>query len=230
MIVWNKRFDGSSLKGYLDGYVMVDGLRNYKKMCEYCLFYTFQDETGLSIILKNPAFYGLQGYFHTERKKINATCLMLDELMGIKASYCYWEKPTTHPYRIPDEKNYKILHEKYNGIAFCREYESLRQEYESLRYTFNNQKTHHAVWDYEIAERQAHITPKPVDMMENIILHSSNAGDTVLDCFMGSGSTGVACVNTGRNFIGIELDETYFKIAKDRIEREAAQTRMKVDA
>ena len=45
----------------------------------------------------------------------------------------------------------------------------------------------------------------------------SNEGDTVLDCFMGSGTTGVACKNLNRNFIGIEKDETYFKIAQDRI-------------
>lgn len=50
------------------------------------------------------------------------------------------------------------------------------------------------------------------------IITWSNAGDNVLDCFMGSGTTGVACVNTHRNFIGIELDEGYFKSAKERIE------------
>jgi site-specific DNA-methyltransferase (adenine-specific) len=97
------------------------------------------------------------------------------------------------------------------------EYESLRLEYESLRYTFNNQKTHHSVWNYQTAPKRGHITPKPVDMLENILRHSSNEGDTVLDCFMGTGSTGVACVNTNRNFIGIELDADYFKIAEKRI-------------
>lgn len=53
--------------------------------------------------------------------------------------------------------------------------------------------------------------------MNEIIERSSNVGDTVLDCFMGSGSTGVACVNLKRNFIGIELEEEYFKIAEERI-------------
>ena len=54
--------------------------------------------------------------------------------------------------------------------------------------------------------------------MEYLIKTYTNEGDTVLDFTMGSGSTGVACVNTNRNFIGIELDENYFNIAKDRIE------------
>ena len=55
-------------------------------------------------------------------------------------------------------------------------------------------------------------------MLENIINHSTNKGDIVLDCFMGSGSTGVAALNTGRKFIGIEREEKYFNISKDRIE------------
>ena len=63
-----------------------------------------------------------------------------------------------------------------------------------------------------------HPTCKPIPLLTNHIVNSSNEGDTVLDCFMGSGSTGVACANTNRKFIGIELDENYFNIAKQRIE------------
>lgn len=63
-----------------------------------------------------------------------------------------------------------------------------------------------------------HPTQKPVALMEYLIRTYTNEGDTVLDNTMGSGTTGVACVNLCRNFIGIERDESYFKIAKDRIE------------
>ena len=63
-----------------------------------------------------------------------------------------------------------------------------------------------------------HATAKPVDLLEYLIKTYSNPGDTILDNCMGSGSTGVACVNTNRDFIGIELDDKYFSIAKDRIE------------
>lgn len=63
-----------------------------------------------------------------------------------------------------------------------------------------------------------HPTVKPVNIIKNFIVNSSQEGEVVLDCFMGSGSTGVACVNTNRDFIGIELDEKYFNIAKERIE------------
>ena len=65
-----------------------------------------------------------------------------------------------------------------------------------------------------------HPTQKPVALLEYLIKTYTNEGDLVLDNCMGSGSTGVACINTNRNFIGIELDEKYFKIAKDRIEEE----------
>lgn len=62
-----------------------------------------------------------------------------------------------------------------------------------------------------------HPTQKPVALLEDLIKTFSNEGDLVVDLTMGSGSTGVACKNTGRNFVGIELDEEYFKIATERI-------------
>jgi site-specific DNA-methyltransferase (adenine-specific) len=65
---------------------------------------------------------------------------------------------------------------------------------------------------------QIHPTQKPVELMEHLIKTYTNAGETVLDFTMGSGTTGVACKNLTRKFIGIEMDEEYFKIAKERIE------------
>ena len=64
-----------------------------------------------------------------------------------------------------------------------------------------------------------HPTQKPVALLEYLIKTYTNEGETVLDFTMGSGSTGVACMNTGRKFIGIELDQGYFDIAKERIEK-----------
>tara|TARA_R110000751_G_scaffold255731_1_gene355279 strand:- start:20 stop:757 length:738 start_codon:yes stop_codon:yes gene_type:complete len=66
-------------------------------------------------------------------------------------------------------------------------------------------------------ERGIHPTQKPVALMEYLIKTYTNEGETVLDFAMGSGTTGVACKNLGREFIGIELDENYFNIAKQRI-------------
>lgn len=67
---------------------------------------------------------------------------------------------------------------------------------------------------------RVHPTQKPVKLLEHLINTLSNKGDTVLDCFMGSGSTGVSSLKNGRNFIGIELDKVFFDNAKKSIELE----------
>ena len=67
-------------------------------------------------------------------------------------------------------------------------------------------------------KKPLHPTEKPIELMEWIIKSYTNENDLVLDFTMGSGSTGVACMNTNRRFVGIELDEKYFNIAKNRIE------------
>ena len=64
---------------------------------------------------------------------------------------------------------------------------------------------------------KTHPTQKPVALMEYLIRTYTNEGETVLDFTMGSGTTGVACINTGRNFIGIEKDAEYFRIAQERL-------------
>ena len=67
-------------------------------------------------------------------------------------------------------------------------------------------------------DKRVHPTQKPSELMEILINEYTKEDDIILDCFMGSGSTGVACMNTNRKFIGIELDNNYFNKAKERIE------------
>ena len=64
-----------------------------------------------------------------------------------------------------------------------------------------------------------HPNEKPVELLETLITKTTVSGDSVLDAFMGSGSTAIACINTNRKFIGIEKDDKYFEIAKSRIEK-----------
>lgn len=75
------------------------------------------------------------------------------------------------------------------------------------------------VWNFNriSGKQQLHQNQKPLDLIEQCILKHSDEGDLIFDGFIGSGSTGVACINTNRNFIGIELDEKYFEIACERI-------------
>jgi site-specific DNA-methyltransferase (adenine-specific) len=76
------------------------------------------------------------------------------------------------------------------------------------------------VWDMpgDKTNKTGHPAVFPVNLANDHLISWSNPGDIILDPFMGSGTTGVACVNTNRRFIGIELDEGYFNIAKKRIE------------
>lgn len=64
-----------------------------------------------------------------------------------------------------------------------------------------------------------HPTQKPVELMKSLIANSSNEKDIVMDCFMGSGTTGIACIELNRKFCGVEIDKKYFEIAKSRIEK-----------
>ena len=104
--------------------------------------------------------------------------------------------------------------QKYeNGHKLKRESHKLERVIEFTNYPKNILEFNNS----DNRERGLHPTQKPVALMEYLIKTYSNEGNTVLDFTMGSGSTGVACKNLGRNFIGIELDEVYFNIAKDRI-------------
>lgn len=106
---------------------------------------------------------------------------------------------------------------RVNYLSNCREY--FVSFVKGKKTTFNSYYDP-AYYEYPIVggkERTIHPTQKPVRLMEDLIRVNSNKGDIILDCFMGSGSTGVACVNTNRSFIGIELNKEYFDISKDRI-------------
>jgi len=90
------------------------------------------------------------------------------------------------------------------------------------KWTFNRLSETYDRCKYEYpltkkSEKVGHTTQKPLALMEEIIKRHTDKGDLVLDGFIGSGTTGLACKNLNRNFIGIELDENYFEIAKKRI-------------
>lgn len=75
---------------------------------------------------------------------------------------------------------------------------------------------------------QVHPAQKPVELIQNLIIDSTEEGQTILDPFMGSGTTGVACKNLNRNFVGIELSKEYFDGAKKRIENHTVQNILKI--
>lgn len=87
---------------------------------------------------------------------------------------------------------------------------------------YGNYHTKHKYYisgvNHKDKQRYKHPTVKPLSFVENHIINSSKINDIVLDCFCGSGTTLVASINTGRNFIGFEIDKTYYETAKQRIE------------
>lgn len=95
-------------------------------------------------------------------------------------------------------------------------------EIKHLKDNYNDDYYPTSILDFSNANVRGrlHSTQKPVPLMEYLIKTYTNEGETVLDNVMGSGTTGVACKNLNRNFIGMELDEDYFNIAKERIENQ----------
>ena len=98
--------------------------------------------------------------------------------------------------------------------------------YKALNKTYNYKNPVTLIKFNKIRNGSVHPTQKPVDLLEYLIKTYSNEEDTILDFTMGSGSTGVACANLNRKFIGIELDNDYFKIAEKRIKEAYSQKRL----
>ena len=91
---------------------------------------------------------------------------------------------------------------------------------------FNNLYYPKSILEISNANRNGRVHPaqKPLELLEYLVKTYTNEGDTVLDNTMGSGTTGVACKNLNRSFIGIEMDDKYFEIAKHRIESHVVQS------
>lgn len=101
--------------------------------------------------------------------------------------------------------------------SFGHQYEFVILANKGRRFINGNRDNDVMFFDKVAGKEQLHQNQKPVDLLQYLVEELSDSNNTILDPFMGSGSTGVACVNTNRNFIGMELDEKYFEIAKQRI-------------
>lgn len=116
-----------------------------------------------------------------------------------------------------EELIFKFHIEEMIGFKTYEELEKINLKYQRVFNLPKGQKIKSNILEYKKDYQGLHPTQKPVALLEDLIRTYTNENDIVLDNCMGSGSTGVACVNTNRNFIGIELDEQYFNIAKERI-------------
>lgn len=191
MIVWNKRFQGSSKKGYLDGYIVKEGNHNWNKMAEYILFYTFDNSQKLK-----------DARVQRNVKQTTISSEILSKTGGMTGWYSNLETGKNYP---TEETIVPIT--KHLGLTF-----------DDIVPKFRNQKTDHSVWNYDMAPRnKIHITPKPVALLENILKHVTDEGDTVLDCFAGSGSLAVACKNLKRDCILVEREAKYCEWIRENV-------------
>ena len=167
----------------------------------------------------------LREYFAKVLEYIGETRSKIIETIGQRADHTFRTNSTQ--YALCTEATYDALITEY-GIDRMDDfisYEELvevdrkaKDEYfPSVFNLWDGNKYKSNILKYKKDYDGYHPTQKPVALLEDLIKTFSNEGDTVVDLTMGSGSTGVACKNTGRNFIGMELDEEYFKVATERI-------------
>lgn len=158
-------------------------------------------------------------------EKTNATGFLNAKKMPLKAHesvFVFYRKLPTYNPQLTEGHPY-TRNDGERKSSNYREY--MRQKhrvYDGRRYPRSVLKIGNCSWG---GDRGFHPTQKPVALLEYLIHTYTNEGETVLDNCMGSGSTGIACVNTGRSFIGMELDPGYFETANRRIgEAEKAVT------
>ena len=124
-----------------------------------------------------------------------------------------YQKLQTTGYFKRDWNNLKTIDTEYRTVLM----REMNDKYPSTFNLWEGKKYKSNILKYKKDYDGHHPTQKPILLLEDLIKTFSNENDLVVDLTMGSGSTGVACVNTNRNFLGIELDDNYFKIAQDRI-------------
>lgn len=206
-LAWKKNVAGNFLCSSQNCMQYIEDICLFRKDCN--------DYNG-----KHP----LRDYFLAEKEKSGLSNKDFAVILGNGMASHYFT--TKIQFACPTEENYKKLQTTGFFPLPFEEIKRIDEEYKNMfPSVFNrlgaNSKSN--VFEYAKDSDGYHPTQKPVALLEDLIQTYSNEGNTVLDFTMGSGSTGVACVNTNRRFIGIELDEGYFNIAKKRIEEAQAR-------
>ena len=205
-------------------------LRSWFNVCEYCLHFFKgsgrKSKTGLEMIMDNPnCFASLKEWYRKEKGRLGLS----DREIGEKYTEATGKKPhmlrhyfCDHQFELPTQKVWEKVYEPLGFVyrnKLGKDYEAMRQDYEAMRPYHKCDALHCNIWHIKPipSANRSHTCQKPVEILERLIRVSCPPYGVVLDCFMGSGSTGVAAVNTGRRFIGIEKEEKYYLYSKRRI-------------
>ena len=174
--------------------------------------------------LKHP----LRNYFKKVAIFINKPLSQINKYT--KTNNNHFFRFNSKHFLLQPEKNYDELIEvfKIDKMEGFKTYKELKNidNYDSIFNLWECKKFKSNILKYKRDKDKKHPTQKPVLLLEDLIKTFSNEGDNVVDLTMGSGSTGVACVNTNRNFIGIEMNEGYFNISQTRINTAIGQTKL----
>ncbi len=183
--------------------------------------------------LRGFVFEPIRAYLADEWSRAGLNRRDAEEATGTQMA-SHWF--TTSQWALPTAKHYKTLQERANrdgGEYLRKDYEELRKDYEELRKDYEELRRYFDcrsgdqftdVWNFKApTSNHGHPTEKPAPLMHYMVRLSVRQSGSVLDPFMGSGTTGVAAIQLGRSFIGIEREERYFQIACERISNAVAQ-------
>ena len=181
----------------------------------------FEDICVFSKLHDTDELHPLRGYAKEIYDFIGLNKKQIIEKVGQRADHFFRIDSTQ--FSLCTEKTYNELIsvfgiDKMMGFKSFKELEKINSVFNSVFNLNQGAKFKSNVFQYKKDYSGLHPTQKPVALLEDLIKTYSNIGDVVLDFTMGSGSTGVAAKNLNRSFIGIELDEKYFDIAKNRVE------------
>ena len=166
----------------------------------------------------------IREYAQTLLKQLGVTGKDIERRLGHRRAEHFFYKSTQ--FGVCTEETYNELIEAYHidQLECFKPYDEIKSS--GNKFNLNGEKFKSNVLQYKKSYNRFHPTEKPVDLLKDLILTYTDEEDTVLDFTMGSGSTGVACMNTNRQFIGIELDKDYYQIALERCKN--YQTKLEV--
>lgn len=173
----------------------------------------------------------LRLYAQTLLKELGVTYKDIERKLGHRRAEHFFYRIGSSQFSLCTESTYNELINVYhiNSLDCFKTYDELEKINAKFKSKFNLPKDKlfkSNVLKYKKSYNRFHPTEKPVPLLEDLIQTYTDKGDLVLDFTMGSGSTGVACQNTNRNFIGIELDTEYYKIAEKRLKENQTQKKL----
>jgi len=201
---------------FLDLY-WKEWLRVGKENCAFV--FTATMKFAIDLIISNRKMFrydlvwekaNITGYLDANRKPLNAHENIL---------VFYPKLPTYNPQKVKAKFSKHKRKEKHNYKGYAK-HKAVNTDNKGEAYPKS------VLYFSKSVSNSLHPTQKPVDLFRYLIKTYTNENDLVLDSFMGSGTTAIACIKENRNFVGSELDQEFFEIAKQRIENEQKQTKL----